>query len=67
MAEAMDPIHQFNIEPIVKLHPFGVDTSFTNASLFMAFIVLAASALMIYARRRVRSSGPASIHGRDEL
>ena len=43
----MDPIHQFKIEPIVRLHPFGIDASFTNASLFMLIIVLAASALMI--------------------
>ncbi len=43
----MDPIHQFKIEPIVNLHPFGIDASFTNASLFMLIIVLAASALMI--------------------
>lgn len=43
----MDPIHQFNIERIVSLHPFGVDASFTNAALFMLIVVLAASALMI--------------------
>jgi F-type H+-transporting ATPase subunit a len=42
-----DPIHQFKIEPIIKLHPFGIDASFTNASLFMLIIVLAVSALMI--------------------
>ncbi len=47
MAEKMDPIHQFKIEPIISLHPFGIDASFTNASLFMLIIVLAASALMI--------------------
>ncbi|WP_036258337.1 F0F1 ATP synthase subunit A [Methylocapsa aurea] len=43
----MDPIHQFNIERIFPLHPFGVDASFTNASLFMLIVVLAGSALMI--------------------
>jgi len=43
----MDPIHQFNIERIVSLHPWGVDASFTNAALFMLIVVLAASALMI--------------------
>ena len=59
MAEAMDPIHQFNIEPIVKLHPFGLDVSFTNASLFMLIIVLAASALMIFG-----TSGRAIVPGR---
>ena len=48
MAEAMDPIHQFKIEPIINLHLFGIDASFTNASLFMLIIVLAASALMIF-------------------
>lgn len=44
----MDPIHQFNIERIVSLHPFGVDASFTNASLFMLIVVFAATALMIF-------------------
>ncbi len=43
----MDPIHQFKIEPIVRLHLFGIDASFTNASLFMLIVVLATSALMI--------------------
>ncbi|WOJ91516.1 F0F1 ATP synthase subunit A [Methylocapsa polymorpha] len=43
----MDPIHQFNIERIISLHPWGVDASFTNAALFMLIVVLAASALMI--------------------
>jgi F-type H+-transporting ATPase subunit a len=48
VAEAMDPIHQFKIEPIFSLHPFGVDASFTNVSLYMLIVVLAASALMIF-------------------
>ncbi len=48
MAEAMDPIHQFKIEPIIKLHLFGIDASFTNASLFMFIVVLATCALMMY-------------------
>ncbi|WP_174512030.1 F0F1 ATP synthase subunit A [Methylocella tundrae] len=43
----MDPIHQFKVEPIISLHPFGIDASFTNSSLFMLIIILAASALMI--------------------
>lgn len=48
MAErAIDPIHQFNIEPIYPIHIFGIDASFTNASLFMVIIVLVASFLMI--------------------
>ncbi|HEX3496896.1 MAG TPA: F0F1 ATP synthase subunit A [Methylocella sp.] len=47
----MDPIHQFTIKPIVGLHPFGIDASFTNASLFMTIIVLAAAALMLLGTR----------------
>jgi F-type H+-transporting ATPase subunit a len=43
----IDPIHQFVIEPIVPLHVFGIDASFTNAALFMVIVVLAASFLMI--------------------
>ena len=34
-----DPIHQFNIERILPLNLFGLDASFTNASLFMVIIV----------------------------
>jgi F-type H+-transporting ATPase subunit a len=45
---AMDPIHQFAIEPLVSLHPFGVDATFTNASLFMVIVVLCVAALMLF-------------------
>lgn len=45
--QGMDPIHQFAIEPIVNLHPFGLNASFTNASLFMVLIVGAASLFML--------------------
>jgi F-type H+-transporting ATPase subunit a len=43
----MDPIHQFHIERIIPLHLFGTDVSFTNASLFMLIVVLAACWLML--------------------
>ncbi|MGB8277984.1 MAG: F0F1 ATP synthase subunit A [Methylovirgula sp.] len=43
----MDPIHQFAIEPIVNWHPFGINASFTNASLFMVIIVGAAALFML--------------------
>jgi F-type H+-transporting ATPase subunit a len=43
----MDPIHQFVIRPIVSLHPFGIDASFTNASLFMTIVVAAVASLML--------------------
>jgi F-type H+-transporting ATPase subunit a len=48
---ALDPIHQFSIRPIVSLHPFGIDASFTNASLFMVIVVLAVAALMLLGTR----------------
>jgi F-type H+-transporting ATPase subunit a len=44
---AIDPIHQFHIKTITSLHPFGLDASFTNASLFMVIVLLGASYLMI--------------------
>jgi len=48
---AMVPIHQFAIEPLVSLHLFGVDESFTNASLFMVIVVLAVVGLMLFGTR----------------
>lgn len=45
--QGMDPIHQFAIEPIVNWHPFGLNASFTNASLFMVIIVGAAALFML--------------------
>jgi F-type H+-transporting ATPase subunit a len=53
MAEehTMDPIHQFAIKPIVGLHLFGIDASFTNASLFIVIVVLAAATLMLLGTR----------------
>jgi F-type H+-transporting ATPase subunit a len=44
----IDPIHQFEIKPIVGLRPFGLDLSFTNASLLMVIIVAVISIIMIY-------------------
>jgi F-type H+-transporting ATPase subunit a len=46
-AQAIDPIHQFNINRIVDLHVGGLDASFTNASLFMMIVFLAITALMV--------------------
>ncbi len=53
MAEenAMDPIHQFAIKPIASLHPFGIDATFTNASLFMVIVVLCIAGLMLFGTR----------------
>ena len=35
----IDPIHQFEIKPIVGLKLFGLDLSFTNSALFMVLTV----------------------------
>ncbi|QAY94442.1 F0F1 ATP synthase subunit A [Methylovirgula ligni] len=43
----MDPIHQFTVEPFVPVHLFGLDVSFTNASLFMILVVALVSIVML--------------------
>jgi F-type H+-transporting ATPase subunit a len=55
----IDPIHQFEIHPIVGLRPFGLDLSFTNSSLLMVLIVGVVSLIMIYG-----SSQRATVPGR---
>ena len=44
----IDPIHQFHINPIVELKPFGLNLSFTNTSLWMVIVVAVVSAIMVY-------------------
>ncbi|KQU54213.1 ATP synthase F0F1 subunit A [Bosea sp. Leaf344] len=55
----IDPIHQFEIKPLIGLRPFGLDLSFTNASLFMVLTVAAITAIMVYG-----SSQRATVPGR---
>jgi F-type H+-transporting ATPase subunit a len=43
----MDPIHQFVVQPFVPIHLFGLDVSFTNASLFMVLVVGLVSIVML--------------------
>jgi F-type H+-transporting ATPase subunit a len=43
----MDPIHQFAVQPFVRVHLFGLDLSFTNASLFMVLVVALVSVVML--------------------
>jgi len=59
MAAEMDPIHQFAVERIVPFHLFGLDASFTNASLFMLIVVAVVCLLMI-----VGTSSQALVPGR---
>jgi F-type H+-transporting ATPase subunit a len=46
---AMNPMEQFAIKPIVPLHIGGYDVSFTNQSLLMVIVALAASAFLTLA------------------
>ena len=45
--QAIDPIHQFRIEPIIPLHIGSLDLSFTNSSLFMVIVLGLAVLLMV--------------------
>ena len=45
--QAIDPIHQFRIEPIIPLHIGGLDLSFTNSSLFMVIALAIVVLLMV--------------------
>ena len=57
--QAIDPIHQFNIQTIYPLHIGGLDASFTNSSLFMVIVVALIALLMI-----VFTSGSKLVPGR---
>lgn len=64
--KAIDPIHQFNIERIVNFHPFGIDASFTNASLLMVIILGLAILIMIVGTSR-RSMVPGRLQAAAEM
>jgi F-type H+-transporting ATPase subunit a len=44
----IDPIHQFEIKPIVGLKLFGLDLSFTNSALFMVLTVGAIGVFLLW-------------------
>lgn len=44
----MDPLHQFQINPIVQIVIAGYDVSFTNSALFMVVAVALIYALLVY-------------------
>lgn len=52
MAEAHNPLAQFEIKRLIPVHLGGVDLSFTNSSAFMALAVVGATALLIFGMRR---------------
>ena len=49
---AIEPIGQFVVKPIISMSGFGSDISFTNASLFMAIVVLGVCAFMLMGTRQ---------------
>ena len=51
MAEAHNPLAQFEIKTLIPIHIGGVDASFTNAAAFMVASVVCVSALMILSVR----------------
>jgi len=55
----IDPMHQFVVERLVKLELFGLDASFTNASLWMVIAVVLVTALTVWGM-----SGRALVPGR---
>ena len=57
--QAIDPIHQFRIEPIIPLHIGGLDLSFTNSALFMVIAVALVLLLML-----AGTSGSALVPGK---
>jgi F-type H+-transporting ATPase subunit a len=58
-ADKVDPIHQFQIHPIIPLHIGGYDVSFTNSSLFMVVTIVLASGFLY-----MSTAGRALIPGR---
>ena len=50
--KAIDPIHQFEVTPIIPIRIGGLDISFTNASLWMIVVLLASLGLMVYGTRK---------------
>ena len=64
--KAIEPIHQFNVERILHFRPFGIDASFTNASLLMVIILALVSLLMIVGTSR-RSMVPGRLQAAAEM
>lgn len=48
---ASDPLHQFQINPIVPIEVGGLDLSFTNSALFMLLAVVLITSLLVFGMR----------------
>ncbi|HLJ53069.1 MAG TPA: F0F1 ATP synthase subunit A [Rhizomicrobium sp.] len=62
----MNPMEQFAIKPIVPLHIGGYDISFTNQSLFMVLVAVAASLFLTFAMSK-RSLVPSRTQSMAEM
>ncbi|OHV87175.1 F0F1 ATP synthase subunit A [Mesorhizobium sp. ORS 3428] len=65
-ADKVDPIHQFQIHPIVPIHIGGYDVSFTNSALFMVVTIVVASAFL-YMSTASRSLVPGRLQSVSEM
>jgi F-type H+-transporting ATPase subunit a len=65
-ADKVDPIHQFQIHPIIPIHIGGYDLSFTNSSLFMVATVIVAAAFL-YMTTASRSLVPGRLQSVSEM
>ena len=63
---AIDPIHQFNVERLINFHPLGMDASFTNASLLMVIILGLITLIMVIGTSR-RSLVPGRLQAAAEM
>ncbi len=50
---AIDPMHQFEITPLIPINLGGLDASFTNSSLWMVISALAVSALLLTGSKKL--------------
>ena len=66
MAMQLNPMEQFELKPLVPIHLFGYDVSFTNQSLMMVIVVAAVSLFLPYAMSR-RSLVPSRAQSMAEL
>ena len=66
MAIHLNPMEQFELKPIVPLHIFGYDVSFTNQSLLMVVVVAAVSLFLPLAMSR-RSLVPSRAQSMAEI
>lgn len=66
MAMQLNPMEQFELKPLVPIHLFGYDVSFTNQSLMMVVVVAAVSLFLPFAMSR-RSLVPSRAQSMAEL